>query len=105
TLTPQEHLLRASMALRGIRPSVADMDAVEADPNAIEAVVRGYVETPEFIETMKDLHAEMLLIRSDTQPILSSEGPLESTNPGQIYKSMNGAALELVGYLIDNDHP
>jgi hypothetical protein len=105
TLTPVEHLLRASMALRGIRPSVADIEAVEADPSALEPIVRGYAETPEFLETMKDLHAEMLLIRADTQPILSSEGPLEGVNPGQIYKSMNGAALELVSYLINENRP
>ncbi len=105
TLSPVEHLLRASMALKGTRPSLADIEAVEADPLALEPIVRGYVETPEFGEMIKDLHAEMLLIRADTQPVLGAEGPLEGVNAGQIYGAMNGAALNLVEYLVENDRP
>lgn len=104
-LTPVEQLLRASMALRGIRPTLLDIEAVEADPLALEGIVRGYAETPEFLEMIRDLHAEMLLIRADTQPILPSEGLLEGYNAGQIYGAMNGAALELVSHLVANNRP
>ena len=38
-LTPREHLVRVSMALRGVRPSADDLAAVEADPDALEGLV------------------------------------------------------------------
>ena len=38
-LTPSEQLVRASMSVRGIRPSVEDFRAVEDDPDALDAIV------------------------------------------------------------------
>jgi hypothetical protein len=38
-LTPTEHLARASLALRGVRPSLAELRAVAADPDKLEALV------------------------------------------------------------------
>ena len=47
-------LVRASMDLRGKRPSLAELDAVEADPNAYAQIVDQYLYGPEFIERVKD---------------------------------------------------
>ena len=42
-LTPTQHLTRASMALRGVRPSLEDLRAVEADPQALGGIVDRYL--------------------------------------------------------------
>jgi L-ribulose-5-phosphate 3-epimerase UlaE len=39
-LTPTEHLVRASMALRGVRPSLEELRAVDADASA--AAIRAF---------------------------------------------------------------
>ena len=62
-LTPAQHLTRASLALRGQRPSIEDLRAVDADPDVLPAIVDGYLDTPEFGETIKELHNETLLLR------------------------------------------
>src|ERR1700709_2783245 len=62
-LTPTQHLTRASMALRGVRPSVADLETVAADASQLPALVDRYLASPEFGATMKDLHNEVLLMR------------------------------------------
>src|SRR5688572_7119834 len=79
-LSPAQHLTRASMALRGVRPSVTDLRAVAADPAAIEGIVDRYLATPEFGQTIKELHNETLLVRVE-QPQMTYPplGPLATT--------------------------
>ena len=62
-LTPIQHLTRASLALRGVRPSLQDLQDVNADPSQLSAKVDGYLETPEFGAMIMDLHNEDLLLR------------------------------------------
>lgn len=62
-LTPLEHLNRASLALRGIRPSVDELEAVAADPHALPEIVDGYLDSPEFGATIRELHNQFLLLR------------------------------------------
>ncbi|MEM9190650.1 MAG: hypothetical protein AAGF12_15805 [Myxococcota bacterium] len=64
-LTPEEHLVRASMALRGIRPSIEELQAVHEDPEWLPAIVDFYLTTPEFGRTIREIHAEALLIGVD----------------------------------------
>src|SRR6476659_6885213 len=62
-VSPTEHLTRASLALRGIRPSVADLKTVAGDPSQLPAIVDRYLASPEFGATIEDLHNEQLLLR------------------------------------------
>src|SRR5689334_14598148 len=64
-LAPAAHLTRASLALRGRRPSVDELDAVEQDPRYVEAIVDYYLTTPEFGATVRELHAQSLLVDVD----------------------------------------
>src|SRR5258706_6285730 len=79
-LQPVEHLSRASLALRGVRPSLDELHEVAADPTRLSAIVDRYLDTPEFAETIKDLHNETLLMRVE-QPLLSlpPKGALTAT--------------------------
>jgi hypothetical protein len=106
-LTPTEQLVRASMVLRGTRPSLAELDAVQADPSALEAKVEEYVESPEFLETIKDLHAERLQLRTDTQFQLPVEGILADKGYTQedIYHATTESPLEFVKNVVQNDLP
>ena len=53
-LTPAQHLERIALALRGVRPSVADLKAVDADPSQLPAIVDRYLASPELGATIKD---------------------------------------------------
>src|SRR5262245_19844939 len=50
-----ELLVRASTDLRGIRPSLADLDAVTADPNQYQPLVEQYLRSSDFLERVKDI--------------------------------------------------
>ncbi|MEO8703685.1 MAG: DUF1585 domain-containing protein [Kofleriaceae bacterium] len=74
-LTPVEHLNRASMALRGQRPSIDELRAVDADPEALPGIVDRYLATPEFGATIRELHNETLLMRLETSQFMFPSKP------------------------------
>ncbi len=67
-LSPTEHLTRASMALRGLHPSLEELAAVRKDPGYVAAIVDYYLQQPELGEVMRELHAESLLVGVDPDP-------------------------------------
>lgn len=104
-LSDRDWLVRASLAIRGIRPSVADMELLEADPDQAGPLVDGYLRSPEFLETVKDLHADLLLLRTDGVPQYPALGPLLGKNLRQMYEGFTNEPLELVAHIVDGDRP
>ena len=63
-LSPEEQLVRVSMALRGMRPSPDDMAWVVDDPSSIRMLAEEYAASEAFVATTEDLFAEVLRMRS-----------------------------------------
>ncbi len=105
-LTPTQHLSRASLALRGMRPSIEELEAVDADPAQLAVIVDRYLASPEFGETIKDLHNETLLLRIE-QPTLTF--PLPPSLPTATALDINGGvfdeALRLIENVVMTDQP
>ncbi|MEM6290345.1 MAG: hypothetical protein AAGA54_03740 [Myxococcota bacterium] len=107
-LTPREHLVRVSMALRGVRPSADDLAAVEADPDALEGLVDGYLDDPTFGTTMMSLHNDALLVEPDYAYYpagFPNVGALEGRDFYEINRDIMQAPLRLVEHVIMNDRP
>ena len=51
------------MALKGTRPSIEDSDRVANDAATLEGIIDGYLDTPAFGETVRDMHNATLQIR------------------------------------------
>ena len=88
-------LVRASMDLRGKRPSLAELDAVDADPNTYAQLVHQYLYGPEFIDRLKDVYDDALLLRRED---FSDEARDETA-------ALYGEAIELIAYIVGNDRP
>ncbi len=105
-LTPTQHLTRASLALRGLRPSIEDLRAVDADPAALPAIVDRYLAAPEFGETIKELHNETLLLRVEqgflTFPAI---GGLTGATATQINGAVFDEPLRLIEDIVMSDQP
>ncbi len=104
TLTPAEKLLRISMALRGIRPSVEDLTAVTADPSTLPDFVDTYLNDPLFGATVRSLHAEAFLTRS-TETMFPSVGPIAGISLEEIRTSMQESPLKLVEQVVMQERP
>jgi len=106
-LDPVESLTRASMAVRGQRPSLDEIAQMEADPAALDGLVDGWMTSDAFAETIKDLHAELYLIRADTNFQLPVAGIVEQAgySQGDLHRSTVEAPLELVKEIVLEDRP
>jgi hypothetical protein len=105
-LTPTEHLARASMALRGTRPSLAELRAVAADPDRLPELVDRYLASPEFGATIRDLHEEVLLLH----PLFTNFTPPPAPPLSQItFSAMNRSIfdepLRLIEDIVMTDQP
>ena len=105
-LTPTEHLARASLALRGIRPSLAELRAVAADPGKLEALVDRYLASPQFGTTIRDLHNEVLLLH----PLLTNftpppSPPLAAITFSDMNRSIYDEPLRLIEDIVMTDQP
>ena len=105
-LTPTQHLARASLALRGLRPSLDDLRAVDADPARLPAIVDGYLDTPELGETIRELHNETLLLRVEqgflTFPAI---GGLTNATATRINGAVFDEPLRLIEDIVMSDQP
>jgi hypothetical protein len=105
-LSAPQHLTRISLALRGMRPSIADLQAVTADPGAIPAIVDRYLGQPVFGETIKELHNETLLLRIEVpQYTYPDIGPLVGKTARELNTGKFDEPLELIRDIVMTDQP
>jgi hypothetical protein len=102
---PLARLVRASMALRGTRPSLAEISAVDVDPDALPGLVEGWLSTEEFGATVRDLHAESWLMRMTVGIGLPAAGPLGWADRGALVDAMAEAPLLLAEHVVVDRRP
>jgi hypothetical protein len=71
-IDPIAVLIRASLDLRGVRPSLADLEAVEADPAQLDPMIEGYLADPRFADRVVDQFSGVWLTRRDTWDVAAS---------------------------------
>ncbi len=106
-LTPEAHLMRVAVALRGARPTPAELAAVRADPSAIAGIVDTYLAAPEFGAMVRDVWNEALLLRVDVgRFVLPAVGPLADRGTEAEYlREVSEEPLRLIEYVAVNDRP
>jgi len=107
-LSPVEHLVRASMALRGIRPSLEEMSAVREDPEWLPSIIDYYLTTDAFGATIREMHAEQLLVGID--PAIYPAGfPARAELAGMEVQAINTSVVEapvrLIEHVVMHDRP
>ncbi len=106
SLTSDERVNRVSMAIRGVRPSADELEVVRHGGDAaLSALVDGWLASDAFGATIRDLHNELFLLRSDLVPMLPEEGPLVGTEVADRYASTTESALRLVEDIVLGGRP
>jgi len=100
-----ERLVRASMAMRGVHPSVAELDRIAADPGSLEAIARSWLDDPRIGDTVRDMHAEELLVRIDAQPHPPAIGALGDYDLGEIARSLDEEPLRAIAEVVTSGRP
>lgn len=107
-LDPASRVSRVSMALRGVRPSVADVERVTRDPRALEAVTDDYLASKGFGQMIRDLFNEALNLRvaSAIYPAgFLPAGSIADLDLQRINVAVTEAPLRLIEYVVRNDRP
>ena len=107
-LAPRAQLLRASMALRGTRPSMAEYERVDADPDAYAELVDEFLDSPEFGETVRQYVTEWLELDQapDTYPAgFPSIGALSGLSSHELNTSIIQAPGRLAEHVMMRGRP
>jgi hypothetical protein len=106
-LSPREQAIRVSVAVRGIRPTLDEIALVDTDPDALDVLVDEWLESPWFLETVRDLHAEQFAVRTDADDDLKlpAFGPLADRSVTEITESVQEEPLRFVEYVVANHLP
>ena len=107
-LAPRARLLRISMALRGLRPADDELAAVEADPEALPAIVDRYLDSPEFGAIVRDLHNDALLVLADfgVPPAgFLAKDTLAGLDVYAANRAIMEAPLRLIEHVVREDRP
>lgn len=107
-LTPQRKLIRASMVIRGIRPTLADLQTIGANPLEYENLVDSYLDSPEFGATIRQYVSEWFELDQapDTYPAgFPAIGDLAGLGSHELNTSIIQAGGRLAEHIVTNDLP
>ena len=96
---------RMSLDLRGRLPDVAELDAVEADPAALEGLVEDWLLDEAFGERVVDLYAERWLTRVDDFPVSAFEAGFADEEEHAFEQAVGEEPLRLVAWVATSDAP
>ncbi len=96
-------LVRTSLDLRGVRPSVEEVAAVEADAGALDGLVDDFLDDPRFEGRVRDLWSEIYLTRAPS--IYVNAASFGLADEAAFQRSTGEEALRILGYVAANDRP
>jgi len=96
-------LTRLSLDLRGVRPTVDEIARVEADPNAIDALMGEYMADPRFEDRVRQIYAEIYLTRADFFQLTAMDFGLD--NEPAFARAVGEEPIRLVARVAAQDRP
>ena len=103
-MSSEAALNRVTLALTGMRPSAEELAELSADSDVLNAIAQRYVERPEFGETIKDMYAEILLMRSP-RLTLPSIGDLNGQDAISVRNALAEEPLDLIREVVMSNRP
>jgi hypothetical protein len=104
-LDPIDALTRASLDLRGVRPTVAEIESVEGDPSALDAQIDAFLQDPRFGQRAADLWSEVLLTRTDYYTVDITDYGLYDVSAAEFSDSVGDEPLQIIARVADEDLP
>lgn len=102
-LDPAAVLARASLDLRGRRPSVDELDAVLADPEALDAMIEGFTDDPAFAGRVAEMFAGAWRTRVDSYAL--PEEQYDDAAVAKLSAAIGEEPIALVEFIAANDLP
>jgi hypothetical protein len=98
-------LFRVSLDLRGVRPSLQEIEAIEADPAAYKTLVEAYLFDERFPERVRSLYSEVFLSRQDAYTVSAADHGLSSEDEFLFARSVGDETLRIMSTIAQEDLP
>ncbi len=95
-------LIRASLDVRGIRPTVEELDRIDADEGELEPILDEMVLDPRLGDSVGTIFAEALRLRSHRGDF-TSDDDATAKERGEMSAAVNEEAVNLVRYVVMTD--
>ncbi len=102
---PVAQLFRASLDLRGIRPTLEEIERVEADSSEYEVLVDEYLYDQRFGERLRSLYAEVFLTRQDNYSVDAFDHGLSDDDQFDFVRSVGDETLYMLSTIAEEDLP
>jgi Protein of unknown function (DUF1588) len=96
-------LARASLDLRGRRPSADELDAIAADPEQLDAMIDGFTDEPAFAARIGEIFAGAWRTRIDDYPL--PEDLYDDGSAAKLSAAIGEEPLSLLAFIALNDLP
>ncbi len=100
---PVGALTRASLDLRGVRPSLAELAQVQADPAAYDTLVETFLTDPRFGERIREMWGDLYLTHVDYYYVSASEYGIG--NSVGFIRAVGDEPLRILSTIAEEDLP
>jgi hypothetical protein len=102
-MSATDALVRVSLDLRGVRPSVEELTRVEGDAAALDPLIDAFLDDPRYEGRVRDLWSELYLTRAPS--IYVNAATYGLTDQAAFEVSTGEEALAILGHVAANDLP
>ncbi len=96
---------RISLDLRGVLPDVSELEAVEADPAALDGLITDWMADPLFEERMVSLYSEQFQTRLEVFETRYFDYALDPSREFEFERDVADEPLRLIARVIAEDRP
>jgi hypothetical protein len=104
-LSPEAWVVRASLDLRGVRPSLKEIRRVHEDPRAAEELIASFIEDPRFGPRVADLWSELYQTRTEEWPVTAQELGLGDADVPAYVTSLGEEVPAVIARIAGEDLP
>lgn len=101
-----QQLARASLDIRGVRPTPAELEEVEADPTVLPELLEGFLQDPRFADQVRATYQEAFLTRLEELRFYDYAAVYaQIEDPDAFIAAAGEEPLRLMAHLAMNDLP
>ncbi len=102
---PIAQLFRASLDLRGVRPTLDEINRVDEDAEAYSELVDEFLDDPRFEDRIINMYSEVFLTRSDGYTVSASDYGLSGSRQFEFARSVGDETLRMFAHIVANELP
>ena len=102
---PVAQLFRASLDIRGVRPTLEEIERLDQDPDAFSELVEEFLDDPRFEDRIINMYSEVFLTRADGYSVGASDYGLSDDRQFEFARSVGDETLRIFAHIVANELP